>query len=141
MHKMKIKFKLMAGGFPPVAGHGDWIDLRARKSIRFKKGEYWRIPLGVAVQLPEGYEAMLCLRSSTPERYGVIQANAPGIIDEAYCGENDELMLAVVALCTNEIPEGARIAQMRIFPKQNVELEQVEKLWNPDRGGFGSTGR
>ena len=77
----------------------------------------------------------------TPARYGVIQANAPGIIDAAYCGDGDELKLQLFTISEGEIPAGARIAQMRIFPKQNVELEQVETLGNPNRGGFGSTGR
>ena len=139
--KNKIKFKLMDGGFSPVAGHGDWIDLCARESIKYQRDSIIKIPLGVALQLPEGYEAMLCLRSSTPARYGVIQANAPGIIDEAYCGDEDELKLQLFTISEGEIPAGARIAQMRIFPKQNVELEQVETLGNPNRGGFGSTGK
>ena len=140
MHKMKIKFKLMDGGFPPVAGHGDWIDLCSRDGVQYPEGVFLTVPLGVAVQLPEGHEAMLCLRSSTPTRYGVIQANAPGVIDAAYCGDEDELQLQLFAILEGEIPAGARIAQLRIFPKQDVELEQVEMLWNPDRGGFGSTG-
>lgn len=138
--KSKIKFKLMDGGFPPVSGHGDWIDLCARESIKYHRDAIIRIPLGVALQLPEGYEAMLCLRSSTPVRYGILQANSPGVIDEKFCGDEDEICLLALTFRDAHIPAGTRIAQLRIFPKQDVELEQVEALGNPNRGGFGSTG-
>lgn len=141
-----VKFKIIedgepaARGFPPVQGNGDWIDLcaRARVSLDFLCPA--KVRLGVAIQLPKGYEAMLCLRSSSPDKYKIIQMNAPGIIDEAYCGDEDELILSVFSFGMEIIPPGARIAQLRIFPKQNVNLEEVEFLGNPNRGGFGSTG-
>ena len=68
---------------------GDWIDLRASKTINLKAGESAIIPLGVSIELPEGYEALLCPRSSTFKNWGIIQTNSTGIIDETYCGDND----------------------------------------------------
>ena len=135
-----IRFKLVEGGFPPVAGHGDWIDLCAREIIKYQRDSIIRIPLGVALQLPEGYEAMLCLRSSTPVRYGILQANSPGVIDEKFCGDEDEICLLALTFRDAYIPAGTRIAQLRIFKKQCVCLEEVKLLGNPSRGGFGSTG-
>lgn len=129
-----------------VGGKSDWIDLRAAKDIILKKGEFALIPLGVAMQLPEGYEAHVVPRSSTFKNWGILQANSIGIIDETYCGDNDEWKfpaLCVVDSCF--IRKGDRIAQFRIMPKMSandtvIQLNTVETLGNADRGGFGSTG-
>lgn len=136
----QLKYKLIENGFNPEF-HGDWIDLKNREEIEFHAGELKKIPLGIAIQLPGGHEAMLALRSSTPLRYGIIQANAPGIIDEKYCGDEDEIQLLAYAFRSGTIPAGSRIAQMRIFEKQKVELLEVNRLNNENRGGFGSTGK
>lgn len=122
--------------------HGDWIDLKTRTDIEFHTGDLKKIPLGIAIQLPEGHEAMLTLRSSTPLRYGIMQANAPGIIDEKYCGDEDEIQLLAYAFRSGTIPAGTRVAQMRIFRKQgDLNLVEVKSLGNANRGGFGSTGK
>lgn len=122
--------------------HGDWIDLKTRTEIEFHTGDLKKIPLGIAIQLPEGHEAMLTLRSSTPLRYGIMQANAPGIIDEKYCGDEDEIQLLAYAFRSGSIPAGTRVAQMRIFRKQgDLNLVEVKSLGNANRGGFGSTGK
>ena len=63
---------------------GDWIDLRASERIAMKAGEFRLIPLGVAMQLPEGYEAWVAPRSSTCKQYGVIMANSLGIVDNSF---------------------------------------------------------
>ena len=73
-----------------IAGKSDWIDLRAAKEITLNKGEFALIPLGVAMELPEGYEAHVIPRSSTYKNYGIIQANSCGLIDESYSGNNDQ---------------------------------------------------
>lgn len=122
--------------------NGDWIDLRAGKDISLKKGESALIPLGISMQLPEGYEALLTPRSSTFKKYGVIQTNSIGVIDESYCGDSDEWMLAVYAVRDTLIPFDKRICQFRIIRHQpDIEFEETESLGNTDRGGFGSTGR
>ena len=120
---------------------GDWIDLRAAKDIVMVKGDYKAIPLGVAIQLPEGYEALVVPRSSTFKRFGIIQANSIGVIDESYCGDGDQWHFLAYATKTCTIPKGERICQFRIFRHQpDVEIETVEMLGNADRGGIGSTG-
>jgi dUTP pyrophosphatase len=120
---------------------GDWIDLKARETIKLTKGEVKRIPLGVAMQLPSDCEAHLLPRSSTCSKYHIIQTNSMGVIDNSYCGDNDEWMMEVYALDDTEIPKGARIAQFRLTWKMPpVNFTRVESLGNTDRGGFGSTG-
>ena len=120
---------------------GDWIDLRAAENIELKTGDFRLIPLGVAIQLPAGYEAHIVPRSSTFKNYGIIQTNSIGIIDESYCGDNDQWMMPVYATRDVVINKNNRICQFRIMKKMpEVEFETVEKLGNSNRGGFGSTG-
>lgn len=136
-----MNYKLFSPNCEPEF-HGDWIDLKIRTEVEFHTGDLKKIPLGIAIQLPEGHEAMLALRSSTPLRYGIMQANAPGIIDEKYCGDEDEIQLLAYAFRSGSIPAGTRVAQMRIFRKQeNLDLVEVKSLGNANRGGFGSTGK
>lgn len=121
---------------------GDWIDLRAGEEIHLRKGEFSLIPLGVAMQLPEGYEALLVPRSSTFKHYGIIQVNSIGVIDESYCGDDDEWMMAVLATRDTTIGFDERICQFRLIKHQpEIELKEAEQLGNKNRGGFGSTGK
>ena len=121
---------------------GDWIDLRAAENIELKTGDFRLIPLGVAIQLPAGYEAHIVPRSSTFKNYGIIQTNSIGIIDESYCGDNDQWMMPVYATRDVVINKNNRICQFRIMKKMpEVEVETVEHLGNSNRGGFGSTGK
>ena len=121
---------------------GDWIDLRAGEDVSLKKGEFRLIPLGVAIQLPKGYEALLVPRSSTFKHYGIIQVNSVGVIDESYCGDNDQWMLPVYATRDTEISFNDRICQFRIIRHQpDIDFIEKEHFEGIDRGGFGSTGR
>ena len=121
---------------------GDWIDLRAAEDVTMKAGEYRMIPLGVAMELPHGYEALVAPRSSTFRKYGIILANSIGIIDEAYKGENDEWNFLAYATRDTKIYKNERICQFRIIQHQPlIHLQEVESLGNVDRGGIGSTGR
>lgn len=121
---------------------GDWIDLRAAEYVTMKAGEYRMIPLGVAMELPQGYEALVAPRSSTFSKYGVILANSIGIIDESYKGDNDEWNFLAYAICDTKIRKNERICQFRIIQHQPlIHLEEVESLGNADRGGIGSTGK
>lgn len=120
---------------------GNWIDLRTGEETELMSGEFAMIPLGVAMQLPEGYEAIVAPRSSTFKNYGVIVANSIGIIDETYCGNEDEWKLLVYAFRDTVIPKNARICQFRILEHQpDVMLVEVDDLGNDNRGGIGSTG-
>lgn len=121
---------------------GDWIDLRAAEDVDMAAGEFRLIPLGVGMKLPEGYEAHVAPRSSTFKNFGIIQVNSIGVIDNSYCGEQDEWKLPAYALRPVHIKKNDRICQFRVMPKQpELELEQVEHLEETSRGGFGSTGK
>lgn len=178
---MKIKVKLLAKNIdctlPKIIEKGDWIDLSLAEDVslsapqsgvlREKKNEHGVItrvrnvelpvsilPLGVAIELPKGFEAVMVVRSSTPKKWGIMQANAYAVIDNSYCGDNDEWKLPVITLKSTEIKAGTRIAQFRIQLSQKatmwqklkwlfsnkIEICQVASLNNKDRKGIGSTG-
>ena len=125
-----------------VGGKSDWIDLRAAETVELKAGEFRLIPLGVAMKLPVGCEAHVVPRSSTFKNYGVLQANSVGIIDESYCGSNDQWMFPAYATRDTVIQKNDRICQFRIFTHQpELRFEVREELEETDRGGFGSTGK
>ena len=124
-----------------INGVSDWIDLRAAEDVTMKAGEFRLIPLGVGMELPEGYEALCVPRSSTFRNFGILQANSIGVIDESYCGDNDLWYFSAVALRDTRIEKNDRICQFRIMKKMpDVDLETVDFLTAPDRGGIGSTG-
>lgn len=121
---------------------GDWIDLRAAEDTYLSEGEFYLIPLGVAMELPEGYEALVAPRSSTFKKYGILLANSIGVIDESYKGDGDEWHFPALAMRDTFIEKNERICQFRILAHQPmIHLKEVESLGNADRGGIGSTGR
>lgn len=125
-----------------IGGKSDWIDLRAAEDVKMRAGEFHLIPLGIAVELPKGYEAHIVPRSSTFKNFGIIQTNHMGIIDETYCGDNDQWFMPAYALRDTQIHVNDRICQFRIMEHQPaVVFEETETLSGEDRGGFGSTGR
>lgn len=138
-----IKIKYHCGDIDKVAKIkvGDWIDLRAAETVELKSGEYKLISLGVSMELPKGYEVHIVPRSSTFKHFGVIQANSVGIIDNAYCGDNDIWMFPAYAMRDTIIYKDSRICQFRIVKKQpKIRFKEVLHLSGKDRGGFGSTG-
>lgn len=121
---------------------GDWIDLRTGVDVEMNAGDFQVIPLGVAMKLPENCEALMVPRSSTFKHYGLIMTNSVGVIDESYCGNNDEWGFPVYATRACCIPKNTRICQFRIIEHQPmIQFKVVENLAGKDRGGFGSTGR
>ena len=125
-----------------IDGKSDWIDLRAAEDVTLKKGEFRLIHLGVAMQLPKGYEAHIVPRSSSFKNYGIIQTNHMGVIDETYAGPNDWWRMPVLAVRDTQIHKNDRICQFRIMEHQpQIQFEECERLDAPDRGGFGSTGK
>ena len=125
-----------------IDGKSDWIDLRSARNISLKKGEFCLIPLGIAVELPAGYEAHIVPRSSTFKNFGIIQTNSMGIIDETYCGNGDQWHFPAYALRDTEIHVNDRICQFRIMEHQPaLTFVNTERLAGQDRGGFGSTGK
>ncbi len=143
MPKIKIKyFSDKIEKLCYIEGKSDWIDLRSAEDISLKKGEFKLIPLGVGMQLPEGYEAHVVPRSSSFKNFGIIQTNHCGVIDESYCGDNDQWFMPVLAVRDTEIHVNDRVCQFRIMEHQPVvEFEECEHLEGKDRGGFGSTGK
>lgn len=176
--KLKIlvkRFKNEKGepvvNFPKVIKKGDWIDLRAAAEVVLNapqagtlKGHDVKhrdvissvtyIPLGVAMKLPEGFEAIIASRSSAADKMGVMLANGIGIIDNSYQGDNDQWMYPAVSLRKTSIALNTRLCQMRIqlsqkatvwqkikwFLSSGIELVETESFDCEDRKGIGSTG-
>ena len=145
METIKIQYNTTVygvDGIQKICGNkSDWIDLRASKSVHLQKGEFALIPLGVRMELPEGYEAHIAPRSSTFKHFGVIMTNSIGIVDSSFKGREDYWMFPVYALRDTDINAGDRICQFRIVEKQ-PEINFVEEDWVAEnRGGIGSTGK
>lgn len=169
--KQKIKIKKLGRPFPipEITKKGDWIDLRAAEDVMLaapyatqaRKGverkvifEQAVIPLGVAMQLPKGYEAIVNSRSSIYKNFFVMLVNGQGVIDNSYCGDNDQWFAQVLAFADTKIEAGDRICQFRIQLSQKatfwqklkwlfsngVKIEIVDELGNPNRGGHGHSG-
>lgn len=163
---MKIKIKYFNKDYPRLKKieQGDWIDLRVDTIkehkiltrnkcedwldaptkftvLNYKKGDIIKFGLGVAMELPPGYEAIVAPRSSTFKHWGLILTNSLGVIDNSYCGDNDEWQAEFIAVRDGSINRFDRVCQFRIQKKQpDFEFTEVERLENEDRGGFGTTG-
>lgn len=172
---MKIKVKLFGESkLPEIIYKGDWIDLRSNsedfevhapqagvqytlpngnkmRDVKFESG--W-IPLGIAIALPKGFEAIVAPRGSTYDKFGLKQKNTPGVIDWTFRGNNDQWKFGYVAYKHGIIRKGERICQFRIQLSQkatpwqkikwlfvkHIEFVQVANLDDESRGGFGTTG-
>ncbi|CBH21709.1 SPbeta phage deoxyuridine 5'-triphosphate nucleotidohydrolase [Acetoanaerobium sticklandii] len=141
---LEIKVKLKEGvqqEFEFIEGKSNWIDLRTAERIKMKQGDFKLIPLGFALELPEGFEAHILPRSSTFKNYGIIQTNSMGIIDNTYSGNEDYWFFPAYALRDTVIEKGDRICQFRIVRQMEVvKVLFVNELQNQNRGGHGSTG-
>lgn len=178
-YRMKIKVKYFSKELPKleVIKKGDWIDLRSRINVEASKPQagtsykvtdkdkvktfrdvtftHTLIPLGVGMELPEGFEALIAPRGSSYPSFGFIIANSPGVIDNTYKGERDEWKCSAIFLKDSSIKVGEKICQFRIQLSQKatpwqkikwlftrkIEFVPVEHLSEIDRGGFGKTGR
>lgn len=155
---MKLKIKIYAEKYncmPHIIKKGDWIDLTNAETVKLTKGtDVVKLSLGVAMQLPKGFEAILLPRSSTYQKYKITAVNSMGVIDNSYCGKEDIWKMPVIAHKDTFIPEGVRIAQFRIQLSQKaniwqklkwlfsngIKLSHILTLKEESRGGFGSTG-
>lgn len=176
--KLKIEVKKVNSEveLPKVIKKGDWIDLRASKTITLNAPQagvlkkhkingkevshrdvtfdFSLIPLGIAMKLPKGFEAVALPRSSTYKNFGVIQANSVGVIDNSYNGNNDEWLFPAISLRDTTINTGDRICQFRIQLSQKatmwqklkwlfssgIKIIEVTSLEDNNRGGIGTTG-
>ena len=120
---------------------GDLIDLRSAETVEMKAGEYRLIKLGIGIKLPSGWESHVYPRSSTFKNFGIILANSVGIIDNSYCGDDDQWCFPAIALRDTVIHKNDRICQFRIMENQpKLEFVEVDKLDDVSRNGIGSTG-
>ena len=155
MFKTVIKVKLFDEACKfEVSKKGDWIDLHSRIDFHIEKNKFKLLPFGVAMELPDGYEAIIASRSSTYIRNFIANPNAIGIIDNSYHGDNDEWKWLLYAYKEQDIKKGDRFCQFRIQLSQKatfwqkikwlfsnkIEFKFVDELGNNNRGGFGSTG-
>lgn len=141
MKEIKIKYHNKDLDKVEKIAVGDWIDLRAAETVELKAGDFKIISLGVSMKLPTGYEAHIVPRSSTFKKWGILQTNHMGVIDNSYSGDNDIWGMPVYAMRDTEIKMNDRICQFRIVKKQpKVKFTEVDHLKGKDRGGFGSTG-
>ena len=143
-HNLRIKIKYFDQEIEQIQkiNVGDWIDLRSAERVELKAGEYYLIRLGVGMILPDGYEAHVLPRSSTPGKFGIMMANSMGVIDNSYSGDSDEWRFPAVAIRDTVIEKGDRIAQFRIMKNQpGITFEFVDHLNEVSRGGIGSTGK
>ena len=147
-NKLQLKVKYFDKNIKRLEkiSQGDWIDLRAASDVIMHPGDFKLIPLGIAVELPEGYEAHIVPRSSTFKNFGIIQTNSMGIIDHSYCGDNDQWFMPAYCLENRHkdktlIKKNDRVCQFRIVKSQpTLKIKEVDYLDNEDRGGHGSTG-
>lgn len=110
-------------------------------AMEFWRGEVVTFGLGVAMELPEGYEAIIASRSSIFNNFNARQTNGIGVVDNSYCGDEDEWLIQVEILQDITICRHTRICQFRIQESQpKIDFIEVERLGNQNRGGYGSTG-
>ena len=117
------------------------FDLIARESVEIPPRQLGLIPNNIVVEIPKGYMLLLASRSSTAKKKGLMPANGVGIIDQDYCGEEDELKTLFYNYTdeTIHVERGERLSQC-VFVKIEVsEWEEVESMQSTSRGGFGST--
>ena len=139
---MEIKVRYHADLTPlEMTENGDWCDLRLAEEVTVDRGQFELLSLGVSMKLPDGYEALVIPRSSTFIKWGLIQTNSCGLIDNSYCGDNDVWKMPVYATRYVRIPKNTRICQFRIQKKMEpLTFQTVEHLDGKDRHGFGSSG-
>jgi len=118
------------------------FDLSIIEDATIQPGEIVHLRTGLVVCVPENYVMIVAARSSLPRKYGLCVPQGVGIVDNDYCGPNDELLLQLLNFTDQpvEVKKGDRLVQAMFVPFVKAEFQEVEKLTNPNRGGFGSTG-
>jgi dUTP pyrophosphatase len=144
--KLSIQRLLHARGLPlpayATAGSAGLDLLAATDSdVEINPGARTAIPTGIAIALPDGFEAQIRPRSGLALKHGITMLNAPGTIDSDYRGE-----IKVIVINLGEEPfrvtRGMKIAQMVVARHVQVEFVETDELPATSRaaGGFGSTG-
>jgi dUTP pyrophosphatase len=118
------------------------FDLAAAAEVTVEPGRVVLVPTGLVIEVPPGMFLAIFARSSTPLKRGLMVANGVGIVDQDYCGPDDEVKIAVVnfTAAAVRVNAGDRLAQGMLLPVNRVTWEEAQILGNDSRGGFGSTG-
>lgn len=118
------------------------FDVFARESTVIAPKSLGFIPTGLVVCVPEGHTLLLASRSSTPKKKGLLIPHGIGIVDQDYCGPDDEMKVQVWNFTDApvSVERGERIAQAMLVPIVRCALVDVAPSADKSRGGFGSTG-
>lgn len=144
---MNIKIKLVDPSLPMPAYQTSGsvaFDLYARRDTVIPPFTPTIVPTNLIVKAPKGYFLMLASRSSTPLKKNLMVANGIGVIDQDYCGEEDEIGLQMLNFSKEnvEVKKGERIGQALLVKIAKAEkFTAVTAMSKKSRGGFGSTGR
>ncbi|MFA6089780.1 MAG: dUTP diphosphatase [Candidatus Woesearchaeota archaeon] len=118
------------------------FDLAANEDIEIAPKEIKLISTGLIIEVPKGYMLLVASRSSTPRKKGLLKPHGIGIIDQDYCGPNDEIKIQVYNFTDKiaKIEKGERIAQGIFIRIDTFDFQDLAEIKKENRGGFGSTG-
>lgn len=118
------------------------FDLTSRETIEILPSEIKLIPTNLIIEVPQGYALILAPRSSMPRKTGLCFPHSIGVIDQDFCGPEDELMIQVQNMTQENVVvnKGDRIAQGMFVKIEKSEWEEIEEVTKSTRGGFGSSG-
>jgi len=118
------------------------FDLMVRETMTIAPDEIVAVPVNIIVATPPGYMFMIAARSSLARKKRLVLPNAVGVIDQDYCGPNDEVHVQLwnIGKEPSTVERGERIAQAMFVKIERAEWSEVEKIDGASRGGFGSTG-
>lgn len=142
---MKVKIKRIDKSLPLPIYETDGsvgFDLLAREDKTIDPKSIELIPGNVIVEVPKGYALILASRSSTPRKHGLTKPHGIGVIDQDYCGNDDEVKIQMMNFTDESvtIQKGTKIAQGLFVRVDRLEFEEVDEIKKESRGGFGSTG-
>ncbi len=141
---MKIKIKRLDKSLPlpeyQTAGSAAF-DIYARTDMEIKPKEVTLIPTNLIIKTPKNYMLLLVPRSSTPRKLGLLSPHGIGIIDQDFCGPQDEIHLQVYNFTENtvKIEKGQRIGQACFVRINKAIWQEIDEIKDDSRGGFGST--
>ncbi|MBI4427384.1 MAG: dUTP diphosphatase [Candidatus Magasanikbacteria bacterium] len=140
---MRVKIKRIDKSFPLPEYHTAGavaFDLYSRVDAVVPPKSLERLPTNIIIEIPKSYMLEIKDRSSTLKRKGLFVST--GYIDNDYCGEKDEILLQVYNLTDQEVKveKGERLGQAAFVRVDVPEWEEVDKMADKNRGGFGTTG-
>ncbi|MBD3359656.1 MAG: dUTP diphosphatase [Candidatus Buchananbacteria bacterium] len=118
------------------------FDLYSRINLEIKPQEIALIPTNLIIQTPRNYMLLIASRSSNPQKLGLLKPHGIGIIDQDYCGSEDEIKVQVMNFIDKSvnIKKGQRIGQATFVKINKANWQEIDKINKKSRGGFGSTG-